>query len=91
MSENNLQKGDWSLDLEHGYGLDDIEEMIEESIRAIERTPKGNYVNIVTPGECGDPQDWLIPALMKTIEKDVDRIRYVDECGCGGHVTRVYR
>ncbi|CAG5084390.1 Putative uncharacterized protein [Thermobacillus xylanilyticus] len=61
---------------------------------AIRRTKAGHYVNLVTPGALGDPREWLIPrlsAMVKDADLAVREIRYIDECGCGGHVTRVYR
>ena len=60
----------------------------------IRRTKAGHCVNLVTPGALGDPREWLIPrlsAMVKDAGLAVREIRYIDECGCGGHVTRVYR
>jgi len=94
MNEMILEKGDWSVNLEDGYGPEDVEELVRESVLAISRTKLGHFVNVVTPGSCGDPADWLIPQLeIQLAEQNLafDRMVYIDQCGCGGYVTRVYR
>ena len=94
MSEILFEKGDWSVNLEDGYGPDDKEEIIQESIQAISRTKRGHFVNVVTPGPCGDPEFWLVPQLEKRLAQQditIERMVYIDQCGCGGYVTRVYR
>src|SRR5690625_1620348 len=85
---------DWSLNLEDPFYEDNEEIMLSECIDAIKQTKQGCYVNLVTPGSYGDPNDWLIPQLKvrcKSVVPNVREIRYIDECGCGGFVTRVYR
>ncbi|MEX2460232.1 MAG: CGCGG family rSAM-modified RiPP protein [Paenibacillaceae bacterium] len=89
-----VKEKDWSLNLEDPYYEDKPDEMLVESMTAIRQTKTGFYVNLVTPGKNGDPRNWLIPRLNKQLDAegvDWKEIRYVDECGCGGHVTRVYR
>jgi len=89
-----LKDGDWSLNLEDAHYETHPEEVLAESVEAIRRTKAGRYVNLVTPGRLGDPREWLIPqliALVKYADLAVREIRYIDECGCGGHVTRVFR
>jgi len=89
-----LKTGGWSLNLEDPYFDTHSEELLAESMDAIGRTKEGHYVNLVTPGSCGDPRDWLIPRLFELARQtgiSIRDIRYVDQCGCGGHVTRVYR
>lgn len=89
-----VKEGDWSLNLEDPYYETHIEEVFSESIDAIQRTKEGHYVNLVTPGACGDPRNWLIPqlsALVQQVNLPVREIRYIDQCGCGGYVTRVFR
>lgn len=89
-----FKDGDWSLNLENDYYETHPDEVFIESVDAIRRTKAGHYVNLVTPGGLGDPREWLIPqliALVKYADLEVKEIRYIDECGCGGHVTRVFR
>jgi hypothetical protein len=89
-----MKDKDWSLNLEDPYYEERPDEMFEESMAAIRQTKMGFYVNLVTPGKNGDPRDWLISRLKEQLDleaADWKEIRYVDECGCGGHVTRVYR
>lgn len=88
-----LKEGDWSLNLEDPYYENRLEEVFTESLEAIQRTKAGHYVNLVTHGACGDPRDWLIPELPERLQQaglSVREIRYIDECGCGGFVTRVF-
>lgn len=89
-----LKEGDWSLNLEDPYYETHPEELLAESLDAIQRTKEGHYVNLVTPEACGDPRDWLIPQLSAMAQQanlSVREIRYIDQCGCGGYVTRVFR
>jgi hypothetical protein len=89
-----LKQGDWSLNLEDDYYEAHIEEMLTESVDAVRQTKQGHYVNIVTPGANGDPRSWLIPELLVRLEQaelPIQGIRIIDQCGCGGYVTRVYR
>jgi hypothetical protein len=88
-----MKAGDWSLNLEDPYYETNPEELFAESINAIQCTKEGHYVNLVTPGACGDPRDWLIPRLSDLARQNnlpVREIRYIDQCGCGGYVTRVF-
>lgn len=85
---------DWSLSLEDDYYIHHRQEMIAESLEAIQATASGCYVNLVTHGDCGHPDKEFIPELIqRTLQEDIaiKCIQYIDECGCGGHVTRVYR
>lgn len=89
-----MKINDWSLNLEDPYYEEHPEEILPESIQAIEQTSPGCYVNIVTPGTYGDPREQFITQLKQsvdTLELAVKDIRFIDECGCGGYVTRVFR
>jgi hypothetical protein len=89
-----LKDGDWSLSLEDDHYETHPEEVFTESVDAIRRTKPGHCVNLVTPGGLGDPREWLIPrliAMVKYADLPVREIRYIDQCRCGGHVTRVFR
>lgn len=88
-----LKEKNWSLNLEDPYYEANAEEMLHECMDAIKQTKEDCYVNLVTPGSHGDPRVWLIPQLTMLLEQEnqsVREIRYIDECGCGGYVTRAY-
>lgn len=89
-----LKEKDWSLNLEDPYFETHIDELFAESVKAVIQTKTGCYVNLVTPGKHGDPRDWYIDKLKERLEMesiDFAEICYIDECGCGGYVTRVFR
>ncbi|MFB6300309.1 MAG: CGCGG family rSAM-modified RiPP protein [Halobacteriales archaeon] len=79
----------WSPDLETPAHADDQERIIEQSLDAIEHTTAGNHVNLVTHGDQGHPREYLYPVFEETFDDEVDW-EFVEQCGCGGHVTRVY-
>lgn len=89
-----MKDGDWSLNLEDPYYEANTAEAIQECMEAVRQTRQGHYVNIVTPGGCGHPSLWLIPQLQERFSDEAvsyRELRYIDQCSCGGHVTRVYR
>jgi putative CGCGG family rSAM target protein len=90
----NLKMNDWSLNLEDPYYEEHPEEALKEALDAIQKTGPGYYVNLVTPDKLGEPNQWLIPEItqrLQGLDQQVERIDYVDQCGCGGYVTRVYK
>ena len=78
----------WSANLEQPQHAADPELVVEQAIEAIEHTTAGNHVNLVTHGENGHPEGYLFDALEEAFGDAVD-YEYVEQCGCGGHVTRV--
>lgn len=89
-----LKEKDWSLSFEDPYYEKNFEEIFGESIDAVQRTKAGRYVNLITPGVHGDPRNGFIPQLLSRLKQAdlaVREVRYIDECGCGGFVTRVFR
>lgn len=89
-----MKTGNWSLNLEDDYYGLNPDELVKESIEAVKGTASGFYVNIVTPSNAGDPNDWIIERITKqlALEKtEYEAIQYIDECGCGGYVTRVFK
>lgn len=84
-----VRDNSWSVNLERPIHADDRERVVREAIEAIQLTATGNHVNLVTHRAHGHPAAYLYPELDAEFEGDVDR-RYVDQCGCGGHVTRVH-
>lgn len=83
-----LHDNSWSANLEEPRHEDDRATVVEEAIAAVERTATGYHVNLVTHGSHGHPESYLSEAL-ETRFGDAISVRYVDRCGCGGHVTRV--
>ncbi|WP_438448686.1 CGCGG family putative rSAM-modified RiPP protein [Gorillibacterium sp. sgz5001074] len=89
-----IRTRDWSLNLEDEAYADNQEELLAASVEGIRGTDAGCYVNLVTPGGAGHPEEGFIPALERRLREDgidVAEIRYIGECGCGGFVTRVFR
>jgi putative CGCGG family rSAM target protein len=80
----------WSISLEHEEYETDMELVIREAIEAVEQTDSGYYVNIVTPAGFGNPIDYLTEAL-STYFTSVIEMKFIDQCGCGGYVLRVWK
>jgi putative CGCGG family rSAM target protein len=75
----------WSADLETAAHAGDSERVVADAKRAIENTAPGYHVNLVTHGENGHPETYLFEPL-DDLEVDYE---FVQQCGCGGYVTRV--
>lgn len=82
----------WSANLEKPHHAADRELVVSQAKDAVEATAAGTHVNLVTHGDHGRPETYLWEELEAEFEDaDVDlEIEYVDQCGCGGHVTRVH-
>ncbi|WP_411968859.1 CGCGG family rSAM-modified RiPP protein [Haloferax sp. YSSS75] len=78
----------WSANLEHPEHAESRERIVSDAIDAIERTTTGRHVNLVTHEAHGHPSSYLYPVLEDECES-LDW-EFVDRCGCGGYVTRVY-
>lgn len=78
----------WSANLEKPHHADDRELVVKQAIEAINHTTGGNHVNLVTHGDHGHPKDYLFDELASEFCDGV-QWEYVQQCGCGGHVTRV--
>jgi len=78
----------WSVNLEKPRYDDDADLAIRDAVEAIEHTVSGNHVNLVTHAELGHPDGFLYEALAEACGGS--EWEYVKQCGCGGHVTRVY-
>ncbi|MFC5971546.1 CGCGG family rSAM-modified RiPP protein [Halomarina salina] len=83
-----VHRNSWSANLEGPEHAADRDLLVEEALGAVEATAPGYHVNLVTHGEHGDPTDYLVPVLEEAFDDGVTW-RYVDQCGCGGHVLRV--
>lgn len=78
----------WSANLEQPRHEADSAVVVEEAIEAVSNTVAGYHVNLVTHSAHGHPSAYLYDALTDAFE-DI-QYEYVDQCGCGGHVTRVH-
>jgi len=85
-----MHDNSWSADLEKPRYEDDPDLVVSHGIDAIEHTVSGNHVNLVTHGELGHPEQFLFGALTEAYGDDETEWEYVQQCGCGGHVTRVF-
>ena len=81
---------DWTKDLEHDDYEWNIDLIIADALQAVEETKKGCYVNLVTAERFGNPVDYLLPLLKELYPKTVN-IKFIDQCGCGGYVLRVWK
>jgi len=88
MSQETTHDTSWSANLEGPDHAASRELVVEESIEAVERTSPGTHVNLVTHGDHGHPEAYLYDELRERFD-DVT-VEYVDQCGCGGYVTRVH-
>ncbi|MFB6283770.1 MAG: CGCGG family rSAM-modified RiPP protein [Halobacteria archaeon] len=79
----------WSVNLELDEHAEDREKMVEEGMEAVRQTAPGYFVNLVTHGDYGHPFEYLYGELSEEFGDEVD-IEYVDQCGCGGYVSRVH-
>lgn len=81
---------DWTKDLEHDEYEKDIDLIIKDALTAVKETSVGYYVNLVTSEVFGTPVDYLQPLLEKMFPNQL-KIKFIDQCGCGGYVLRVWK
>ena len=81
---------DWTKDLEHDEYEHDIDLIISDALLAIEETKVGCFVNLVTSVVFGNPVEYLQPLIQELYAARV-RIKFIDQCGCGGYVLRVWK
>jgi putative CGCGG family rSAM target protein len=85
-----MKNMNWSISLEHDEYESNLELVINDAIDAVQETSPGHYVNLVTPEGFGLPEDYLVEALV-TIFKNEISMKFIDQCGCGGYVLRVWK
>ena len=76
----------WSANLEQPQHAADRDLVVDQALEAVDRTESGYHVNLVTHANHGHPSTYLYDVLL---DEDVE-FEYVQQCGCGGHVTRVH-
>ncbi len=82
-----MKKVSWSLDLEDEEYVRDKSKIMRDARWAIEITSPGRHVNLVTPASHGEPME-LIHQLTEEYGDKIE-VEFVDQCGCGGYVTKV--
>ena len=88
MSQETTHDTSWSANLEGPDHAASRELVVEEAVAAVDRTAPGTHVNLVTHGDHGHPEAYLYDELRDRF--DGVTVEYVDQCGCGGYVTRVH-
>lgn len=78
------------MNLEGTEYQDNIKLLVEEAIEAVNQTEQGFYVNLVTPEIFGNPEVFL-SKLLDQVFNEAIRQEYIDQCGCGGYVYRVWK
>ncbi|OIK15094.1 hypothetical protein BIV60_10165 [Bacillus sp. MUM 116] len=85
-----MKTKNWSVALEDDEYEENRELVIQDALVAIKETGKGYYVNVVTPAAFGSPVNYLLTHIENTFGDSVS-MKYIDQCGCGGHVLRVWK
>ncbi len=83
-----MRTRNWSVNLETEEYVADKSLIVSDACAAIQETAEGCYVNIAVAPDHGHPDLYLTPVLRERFGTTVD-VRYVDQCGCGGHVYRI--
>jgi putative CGCGG family rSAM target protein len=85
-----IHDNSWSANLEKPRYSGNVELAVRDAIDAVEHTESGNHVNLVTHADLEHPETFLYDALNEKYGDSETEWEYIDQCGCGGHVTRVY-
>lgn len=85
-----MHDNSWSANLEKPQHAADIDLVVSQAIDAIEHTESGHHVNLVTHGDHGHPSEYLFRTLGEMTGANDVEWEYIQQCGCGGHVTRVH-
>lgn len=86
---DHVHHNSWSANLEKPEHADNHDLVITQGLDAVKHTGSGYHVNLVTHANHGHPSEFLFEALANEFDSDVEW-EYIEQCGCGGHVTRVY-
>jgi putative CGCGG family rSAM target protein len=87
---DHVHETSWSANLEHPHHADDRDLVVAQALDAVEHTARCTHVNVVTHADHGHPSTYLYDALAAAFDESAIDWEYVDQCGCGGHVTRVH-
>jgi putative CGCGG family rSAM target protein len=86
---DHVHDNSWSANLGTPEHADDERLVVRQAVEAVDHTAEGNHVNLVTHANHGHPAGYLFEELDAEFGDGVDW-EYVEQCGCGGHVTRVH-
>lgn len=84
-----IHTNSWSANLEKPEHAENQDLVIQQAVDAVEYTAAGNHVNLVTHEAHGHPKNYLYEVLADRFGDDSIQWKYIDQCGCGGHVVRV--
>jgi len=84
---DHVHENSWSANLEQEEHAEDRELVVAQAKDAVRKTASGNHVNLVTHEAHGHPEGYLYEALEAAFD-DLETT-FVDQCGCGGYVSRV--
>ncbi|WP_207592844.1 CGCGG family rSAM-modified RiPP protein [Halomontanus rarus] len=87
---DHVHENSWSANLEKPTHAEDRDLVLEQAVDAVEHTAPGHHVNLVTHGNHGHPEGYLYDELEAATDGEELEWEYIDQCGCGGHVTRVH-
>lgn len=82
--------GNWSANLETEEYAEDRNLILSDAVEAILETTPGHFVNLAVSDAHGHPDAYLLPYLKEQLGDNL-RIQFIDQCGCGGYVYRVFR
>ena len=85
-----MKEKNWSIALEHDEYEEDLDLVVRDAIEAVEETANGYYVNVVTPAKFESPDAYLTAALVDYFKEKITT-KFIDQCGCGGYVVRVWK
>jgi len=84
---DHVHENSWSANLEQPRH-EERDRLVADAFAAVEHTAPGYHVNLVTHAAHGHPETYLYDALDERLADA--SYEYVEQCGCGGHVTRVH-
>jgi putative CGCGG family rSAM target protein len=87
---DHVHDNSWSANLEKPQHADDERLVRQQAKDAVEHTEPGHHVNLVTHGDLGHPEEYLYEELNSGFSDRSIEWEYIEQCGCGGHVTRVH-
>lgn len=87
---DHVHENSWSANLEGPEHADDQDRILREAFDAVDHTASGYHINLVTHANQGHPELYLFEALEEEYGDTDHEWEFIDQCGCGGYVTRVH-
>lgn len=85
-----MHETSWSANLEKPQYETDQPLLTDHAVEAIKHTASGQHVNLVTHEAHGHPKKYLYDILAEHFATEDIEWEYIEQCGCGGYVVRVY-